>query len=182
MATRTVIVALFLGVIPPGMAFAADANKPPERTAAAEWPNWRGPNHDGLSTEKGWITAWPKQGPKQLWKTELGPGHSSVAVLAGKVYTMGRNAHAKQDTVFCLNADTGETVWKYSYHAGASAYGGGPRATPAVDGKAVYAVSADGQVFSPPASGRPGTTATAPTRSSWETRFSSPPVTTLDPL
>jgi len=147
MAARTVIVALFLAVIPPGMAFAADANKPPERTAAAEWPNWRGPNHDGLSTEKGWITAWPKQGPKQLWKTELGPGHSSVAVLRGKVYTMGRNAKAKQDTVFCLNADTGETVWEYSYYAGASAYGGGPRATPAVDGKAVYAVSADGQVL-----------------------------------
>jgi outer membrane protein assembly factor BamB len=115
--------------------------------AAASWPNWRGPDHNGVSMEKGWLTAWPKQGPKQLWKTELGRGHSSVAVLAGKVYSMGRNAKAEQDAVFCLNADTGETVWSFSYHAGASAYGEGPRATPAIDGKAVYTVSADGQVL-----------------------------------
>jgi outer membrane protein assembly factor BamB len=60
---------------------------------------------------------------------------------------MGRDARAKQDIVFCLNADTGETVWKYSYPAAASDYGGGPRATPAVDGKAVYTVTADGRAI-----------------------------------
>ena len=113
-ATRTAIMTVFCAVILSGIAFAADGNRPPEKTAAAEWPNWRGPNHNGISSEKGWLTAWPKEGLKQLWKSELGPGHSSVAVVAGKVYTMGRNAKAKQDIVFCLNADTGETVWKYS--------------------------------------------------------------------
>ncbi len=112
---------------------------------AADWPNWRGPNHDGVSNEKGWLMAWPKEGPKRLWAAELGPGHAGVAVRAGKVYVMGRDG--KQDVIFCFNADTGATVWKHSYAAAESAYGRGPRATPAVDGKTVHTVSADGQVF-----------------------------------
>jgi outer membrane protein assembly factor BamB len=112
---------------------------------AADWPNWRGPDHSGVSDEKGWLTAWPKEGPKRLWTTEVGPGHAGVAVRAGKVYVMGRDG--KQDVVFCFNADTGATVWKHSYAAEESAYGRGPRATPAVDGKGVYTVSPDGQMF-----------------------------------
>ena len=116
-----------------------------QTAAAAGWPNWRGPDHNGVSLEKGWLTAWPTNGPKQRWKAEVGAGHGDPVVYGGRVYVMGRIA--RQDTVFCLNADTGETVWKYSYDAAASAYGGGPRATPAVDGKAVFTVSADGQVF-----------------------------------
>ena len=115
------------------------------QSAATDWPGFRGPNHDGVSAEK--IAAWPAEGPKQLWKAELGPGHSTVAVVAGKVYSMGRDMKAKQDIVFCLSADTGTTIWKYPYDAAATDYGGGPRATPAVEGKAVYTLSADGQVF-----------------------------------
>jgi outer membrane protein assembly factor BamB len=113
--------------------------------AGADWPNWRGPNHNGISTEKGWLTDWPKEGLKELWRVELGRSYSSVAVMDGKVYTMGRNG--EQDTVVCLNVESGATVWKHSYPAADSDYGGGPRTTPAVDGKAVYAVSADGQAF-----------------------------------
>jgi len=109
------------------------------------WPNWRGPEHNGVSTEKGWLTTWPTNGPTQLWKVEVGPGHADPAVLNGRVYIMGRVS--TQDVVFCLNADTGVIVWKYAYDAIASSYGSGPRATPAVDDKAVYTVSADGQVF-----------------------------------
>jgi len=144
MSTKTTIVNALLAVILSGMAFAADLHEQ-QSAAAAEWPNWRGPNHNGISTEKGWLTAWPKEGPKQLWKTEVGPGHAGVAVQAGKVYVMGRDA--KQDVVFCFDADTGETVWKHAYPAADSAYGQGPRAAPAVDGKAVYTVSADGQAL-----------------------------------
>ncbi|MGA2619675.1 MAG: PQQ-binding-like beta-propeller repeat protein [Thermoguttaceae bacterium] len=144
MSPNASIVNSLLAVILSGIAFAADVNKQ-QSAAASEWPNWRGPNHNGISTEKGWLTEWPKGGLKELWKAELGRSHSSVAVMAGKVYAMGRNA--EQDTVLCLNAETGATAWKHSYPAAESDYGGGPRATPAVDGKAVYALSADGQAF-----------------------------------
>ncbi len=144
MTAKTAIANALLAASLSGMVLAADLNQQ-QRAAAAEWPNWRGPNHNGISTEKGWLTDWPKEGLKELWKAELGLSHSSVAVMAGKVYTMGRDA--EQDTVLGLNADTGATVWKHSYPAEESAYGGGPRATPAVDGKTVYTVSADGQAF-----------------------------------
>ncbi len=144
MTAKTAIANALLAASLSGMVLAADLNQQ-QRAAADEWPNWRGPNHNGISTEKGWLTDWPKEGLKELWKAELGLSHSSVAVMAGKVYTMGRDA--EQDTVLGLNADTGATVWKHSYPAEESAYGGGPRATPAVDGKTVYTVSADGQAF-----------------------------------
>ena len=126
MRTKTAIAGGLLAVMLSGASLAAD------------WPNSRGPDHNGISTEKGWLTAWPKAGPKRLWTTEVGPGHAGVAVRAGKVYIMGR--HGDRDVVSCFNADTGATVWKQSYAAAESSYGRGPRATPAVDGKAVYTV------------------------------------------
>jgi len=140
-ATNTAIVGILLALTVSAVALVAEA----DHSAAADWPNWRGPTHDGVSSEKGWLTAWPKEGPKRLWTAEVGFGHAGAAVRAGKVFIMGRDG--KQDIVFCFNADTGATVWKHSYPAEESSYGRGPRAAPAVDGKAVYTASADGQVF-----------------------------------
>jgi outer membrane protein assembly factor BamB len=115
-------------------------------TAAPEWPCWRGPQHNGISNEKGWLAVWPKDGLKQLWKIDLGIGYSSVAVSGGKAYTMG-NAKG-QDTVFCLNPETGASVWTHSYPCSVKvSYGAGPRATPTVENTVVYTMSVDGQVL-----------------------------------
>ena len=122
MSTKAAILRVLLAMMLSATAFAAERNQP--SAAAAEWPNWRGPNHNGISTEKGWLTSWPKEGPKELWKVELGRSHSSVAIMAGYVYTMGRDAD--RDTVVCLDADTGKIVWKHVYPAADSDYGGGP--------------------------------------------------------
>ncbi len=46
----------------------------------ASWPQWRGPNRDGVSSETGWLTSWPREGPNVLWHKEVGTGFSSVAV------------------------------------------------------------------------------------------------------
>ena len=43
--------------------------KPPP---GKDWPQWRGPDRNGISVETGWKTAWPKEGPKQLWKVSVG--------------------------------------------------------------------------------------------------------------
>jgi acyl-CoA dehydrogenase len=59
------------------------------RVVAEDWFRWRGPNLDGISMEKGWSTTWPKEGPKQLWKTSVGTGFSSVSVTAGRLFTLG---------------------------------------------------------------------------------------------
>ncbi|MCL2641852.1 MAG: hypothetical protein FWD53_13460, partial [Phycisphaerales bacterium] len=60
-----------------------------EKTWANDWPQWRGANRDGVSNERGWLTQWPPEGPKQLWEATVDRGMSSFAVANGKVYTQG---------------------------------------------------------------------------------------------
>ncbi len=113
---------------------------------AIDWPNYRGPDHNGISKETGWSVKWPANGPKQLWKRKTGLGFASFAVANGRVYTTG-NAN-KQDTVFCFDASTGAEVWKFSYNAPLDDkyYQGGTSATPTVDGDRVYTFSKRGVV------------------------------------
>jgi outer membrane protein assembly factor BamB len=108
---------------------------------AADWPQWRGPQRNGISAEKGWLSRWPATGPRRAWTAQVGAGYSAVAVSKGRVYTMG-NANG-QDTVFCLDAGSGRVLWRYSYPQQAGDYGG-PRATPAVDGTVDYTLSREG--------------------------------------
>ena len=114
---------------------------------AADWPHWRGSARTGISTETV-PESFAGNGPKELWKAQVGVGFSSFAVASGKVYTLG---HADdQDTVFCLDAKTGKEVWKHSYAAelGDKYYEGGPSSTPTVDGAQVFTLSKWGDVFS----------------------------------
>jgi len=113
-----------------------------------DWPNFRGPAHNGQSKEAGWSTKWPADGPKQLWKANVGTGFASFAVANGKVYTLG-NDKKDTDTVYCFDAEKGTEIWKKSYPCKLDPkyYAGGPSATPAVDGKFVYSMSKDGEVL-----------------------------------
>lgn len=115
--------------------------------SANDWPNWRGPNYNGISSETGWTYKWPADGPKRLWKANVGTGFSSMAVARNHVYTMGNSAD--QDTVFCFDAGTGKIVWKYSYPCPLEAhwYEGGPSSTPTVVDKQVFTLSKNGDLF-----------------------------------
>jgi len=119
----------------------------PFRVSALDWYRWRGPDANGISKETGWSIAWPIEGPKQLWKANVGTGFSSVSVSKGRVYTVGNKE--KQDTVYCFDANTGAVLWKHPYAAPLDSkyYEGGPSATPTVDGDRVYTLSKRGQVF-----------------------------------
>ena len=102
----------------------------------ADWPNWRGPKHDEMSTEK-----LPRDLPKSLpvaWNAEVGTGFSSVSVQEGRVLTMG-NANGK-DTIWCLNSADGRVHWKYTYDCPLDPlyYGGGPGSKPTIFDGAVY--------------------------------------------
>ncbi|MCS7047441.1 MAG: PQQ-like beta-propeller repeat protein, partial [Gemmataceae bacterium] len=122
---------------------------------AADWPQWRGPNRDARSIETGLLSKWPADGPKLLWKASdvnkggnVGQGYSSLAVVEGRIYTMGnrnlpRDPKAKgnperADCLVCLDAATGEQLWVTKI---APAWGDGPRCTPTVDGKRVYCLA-----------------------------------------
>ncbi len=115
-------------------------------THAADWPCFRGPDHNGISPETGWSANWPAEGPKQLWKAKVGIGFASFSVSGGRVYTTG---NAKDtDTVFCFDANTGAEVWKHAYPAKLDPkyYEGGPSATPTVDGDRVFTLSKRGVI------------------------------------
>lgn len=114
---------------------------------AADWPNYRGPDHNGVSKETGWLSAWPAQGPKTLWKASLGPGFASMAVRSGRVYATGNVQD--QDVVYCLDAVTGKEVWRQSYPCPlfAKSHEGGPCATPTLEGDALYVFSKNGDAL-----------------------------------
>ncbi|MHB8519342.1 MAG: PQQ-binding-like beta-propeller repeat protein [Limisphaerales bacterium] len=114
---------------------------------ASDWPRWRGPNDDGVSTETGWLARWPVGGPKVLWKASVGGGFSSVSISQGRLYTMGNRNEV--DTVYCLDANAGAEVWRHSYPApmGPHYYEGGPSVTPTADGDSVYTLSKNGELF-----------------------------------
>ena len=119
----------------------------PSFCLSADWPNWRGPNHDGISEETKWQADWPDDDPPIIWKAEVGIGFSSFAVADGRVLTTGNEDD--QDTVWCFNADTGELIWKHSYEEPLDPkyYEGGTSATPTIDGDAVYQLSRRGKLF-----------------------------------
>src|SRR5579864_8591179 len=96
---------------------------------AADWPNWRGPTHNGVSAESQWVDHWSANGPTVAWKANVGTGFSGFCVAAGRAYTAGNADNT--DTLFCFDAESGRPLWKYSYPAerGDRYFEGGPTAT-----------------------------------------------------
>jgi len=113
---------------------------------AADWPNWRGPNHDGISAEKGFIKTWAKP-PQTLWEAPIGAGFSAFAAVDGKVYTCGTKD--KKQVVFCFNADTGKLVWEKAFEKELKDRNGGDgtRATPTVHEGRVYVLGGHGTLI-----------------------------------
>ena len=107
-----------------------------------DWPQWRGPNRDGLSKETGLLKEWPAGGPKQVWKiTGLGDGFSTPSVSAGRLYLMGTKG--KDEYMICLNEKDGSRAWDVKAGTETGGYPA-PKSTPTVDDGFAYAVSSDG--------------------------------------
>ena len=103
-------------------------------SARADWAQWRGPNHDGISKETNWNAQWQGE-PKRLWSAKVGEGFSSMTVAQGRLFTMGRSG--KTETVHCLNAGTGRGGWTHGWPSKFKPkfYEGGTSSTPVVDGE-----------------------------------------------
>ena len=113
-------------------------------SVAKDWPHWRGPDLNGISTETNWSPSVLDGDPKILWRAKIGTGFSSFAVAEGRVYTSGNTTNT--DTLFCFAADTGKELWRVSYAEPLDPhnYDGGPSATPTVDGGTVFQLSRKG--------------------------------------
>lgn len=107
---------------------------------AADWPQWRGPNRDGVAPAAQLPTKWPAEPPPAKWKAAVGIGYSGPAIAGGKVFIMGRVEG--NERCLCFDADTGKELWKVEYPEAFTppdpSAGKGPSSTPAVDGDRVY--------------------------------------------
>ena len=113
---------------------------------AADWPQWRGPERDGRSPDRGLLKEWPEGGPPMIWRTSgLGGGYSSVAVVGERIYTMGDLGDAQY--AIAVSRKDGSHLWKTKIGPAWEDKYLGPRSTPTVDGERVYLVSTEGEVF-----------------------------------
>jgi outer membrane protein assembly factor BamB len=106
----------------------------------------RGPAYSGISEETGLADSWPSEGPPLLWKRDLGRGYSGFTAVGNRVFTQRQTA--TEQSVVCLDADTGGQVWEHRY-GWAYEPGGmypGPRATPTWHAGRIYFAAPDGLV------------------------------------
>ncbi len=111
---------------------------------AADWPQWRGPNRDGISQETGLLSSWPSGGPRVVWQTKgHGQGYSSLAIVKDRIYTQGQRGN--QEFVIAFDVKTGNKMWETpTSRAYSNDRGDGPRGTPTIDGDRLYAMTGDG--------------------------------------
>jgi len=111
-----------------------------EGIPGVKWPRFRGEEFDNISKEKiRLIETWGKEGPRILWKINLGEGHAAPAVYDGRVYLLDYDEVKKEDALRCFSIITGEELWRRAYHVHLKRNHGLSRTIPAVNDK--YAVT-----------------------------------------
>lgn len=129
---------------------------------ADDWPQWLGPQRDGVWREIGLVDKFPTDGPKARWRAPIAEGYSGPAVAQGRVFITDRvlaagvanpaNPFAKtrvdgKERILCLDEATGKQLWKYEYDCPYTvSYPAGPRTTPVVSGNNVYTLGAMGHL------------------------------------
>ena len=114
----------------------------------ADWPNWRGVDHDGKAMATGVFKFEQGYGPKVAWKKPLGSGYSSVSVASGIAITMFSDSTF--DVMIAFDAESGDDLWRFkidSTYVGRAGARNGPRSTPVIDGDKVFGLGAKGQLF-----------------------------------
>ncbi|MEM8962513.1 MAG: PQQ-binding-like beta-propeller repeat protein [Acidobacteriota bacterium] len=115
----------------------------PSTAETTDWPQYRGPNRDGLSTETGLLTQWGAEGPAVAWRTKLGGGYSGLAVADGKIFTL--YSDDRREWLGAFSATDGKALWQVDLDKEfTNQFGNGPRSTPLIADGVVYTVSSLG--------------------------------------
>jgi outer membrane protein assembly factor BamB len=133
------------------------------RSQADDWPQWLGPQRDGVWRETGIIEKLPPGGPKVLWRAQVNAGYCGPAVAGGRVFLLDRTAGQMPERkpgdrslpqipgterVLCLEAGTGAKLWEHTYDCPYRIdYPAGPRTTPIAAGGRVYTLGAMGDLL-----------------------------------
>ena len=107
---------------------------------AADWPQFRGPNRDGVSAETGLLRAWPEGGPKVLWTTPVGQGYAAAAIFDGKVYFNDYDETTSEYLIRCLSLADGKELWRFTEKRRIRPNHGITRTVPATDGTHVFSL------------------------------------------
>jgi len=126
-----------------------------------DWPQWMGPKRDNVWRETGVIAAFPKDGPKVVWRVPVAGGYAGPAVVGNRVYVTDfvrqgdlpegnfeRKGFEGTERVLCLDAKSGKQVWKHEYPVNYTvSYPAGPRCTSLVHQGKVYTLGAEGNLI-----------------------------------
>ena len=116
---------------------------------ADDWPQWRGPNRDGVWHETGIVEKFTDKQLKLDWRADIGPGYSGPTVADGRVFVTDRLVEPKQvERVHCFDWKTGQELWTHVYDCRYSGVGyeAGPRAAVTIDDGRAYALGAMGNL------------------------------------
>lgn len=117
---------------------------------AEDWPQWRGPQRDGVWRETGIVERFSAKELPIKWRVKISAGYTGPTVAKGKVYVTDRLAErgSSQERILCFDEQTGESLWTVAYPCeyGRVGYAAGPRASVTIDDGKAYALGATGWV------------------------------------
>lgn len=130
---------------------------------ADDWPQWMGPNRDGVWHETGIVDKFPEGGPPVRWRVKIGGGYAGPAVVGGRVYVTDkqlpqgteeaadpfkRGRTPASERILCLDDKDGSVIWKHEYECPYTvSYPAGPRTTPVVMDGRLYTLGSEGHLF-----------------------------------
>jgi WD40 repeat protein len=116
---------------------------------AEDWPQFRGPNRDGVWGETGILEKIPASGLEVRWRAKVGNGFSGPVVAQGRVFLTDHQFNPELERVVCFDEATGKTLWVHSYPCNYKdmEYGNGPRASPTVHDGKLYTLGTQGHLF-----------------------------------
>lgn len=117
--------------------------------AEFDWPQWQGPQRNGVSKEAGLLKEWPREGPALAWRMDaIGTGYSAPAIAGGRIF--GMSNRGEEEVVWALSEKDGKELWVKPL--GPVQTGGfrqgieGAGCTPTVDGKSLYVLGFGGDL------------------------------------
>lgn len=130
---------------------------------ADDWPQWMGPQRDGVWRETGITERFPDGGPAIRWRVKVGGGYAGPAVAKGRVYVTDkqfqqgakdpdnpfqRGLTPATERVLCLNEKDGKQIWVHEYPCPYTvSYPAGPRTTPVVQDGKIYTLGSEGHLL-----------------------------------
>ena len=119
------------------------------QTRQGDWPNWRGPTHDGAIASFTEPATWPERLSRK-WKVDVGLGYATPVLVGNRIYMFARQG--ENEVLDAIDTDTGKTIWQSSYAApftmnpAAVRHEKGPKSTPAFAGGKLFTLGISGIV------------------------------------